>query len=329
MENLEQNVAQYLAWESIVKDKEALNLDVFQSSQATTKRDQSNKDVSSILNETYQWLLSPMQPDPHGAIEWEEIRLLGADSPITRASRKLIHEEQLISVYSSSRLCLEALEPYIWRNRDCINLKQLWEYLAQYLYLPRLKNPEVLLNAIRDGVASTVWMENFAYAEGWDEAKQRYLGLKAGEHINPTIGTGSFLLKAEIALKQMESECFEVKKTEPIAFVPEVDSSSSTHAELDQRASDRIPDKSVESLKNHSLKRFHGTVDLDAVRINRDAAQIANEVIQHLTRLNGVQVKITLEIEASIPDGAPDDVIRTVMENCRTLKFNNQAFEQE
>ncbi len=317
LENLEQNVAHYLAWESIVKDKEALNLDVFQSSQATTKRDQSNKDVSSILNETYQWLLSPMQPDPHGAIEWEEIRLLGADSPITRASRKLIHEEQLISVYSSSRLCLEALEPYIWRDRDCINLKQLWEYLAQYLYLPRLKNPEVLLNAIRDGVASTVWMENFAYAEGWDEAKQRYLGLKAGEYINPTIGTGSFLLKAEIALKQMESERFEVKKIEPIAFVPEVDSSSSTRAELDQRASDRIPDKSVEILKNHLLKRFHGTVDLDAVRINRDAALIANEVIQHLTRLNGVQVKITLEIEASIPDGAPDDVIRTVMENCR------------
>jgi hypothetical protein len=42
-----------------------------------------------------------------------------------------------------------------------------------------------------------------------------------------------------------------------------------------------------------------------------------------------VQIQVTLEIEASIPDGAPDDVVRTVMKNRRTLKFNRQAFEYE
>jgi hypothetical protein len=329
LEVLEQNVAQYLAWESIVKEKEALNLDVFQGNQAITKRDQSNKDVSNILSETYQWLLSPMQPDPQGSIEWEEIRLQGSDSPILRASRKLIHEEQLISVYSPSRLCLEALNPYLWREGDRIDLKRLWEYLAQYLYLPRLKNAEVLLGAISDGVASTVWMENFAYAEGWDEAKQRYLNLKAGERINPQIGTQNFLVKAEIALKQIESERSEKQKTNTIEPGTGSSNSKTDPSALDCTKSDRDTNKSIEILKTLSLKRFHGTVDLDALRINRDTAQIANEVIQHLTRLNGVQVKITLEIEASIPDGAPDDVVRTVMENCRTLKFNNQAFEPE
>jgi hypothetical protein len=39
-------------------------------------------------------------------------------------------------------------------------------------------------------------------------------------------------------------------------------------------------------------------------------------------------VKITLEVEAEIPEGIPDDVARTVMENCRTLKFLHQSFEQ-
>jgi hypothetical protein len=69
-------------------------------------------------------------------------------------------------------------------------------------------------------------------------------------------------------------------------------------------------------------------VAIDAMRINRDAPAIANEVIQHLTALNGAKVKITLEIEAEIPEGVPDDVARTVIENCRTLKFNNQSFER-
>ena len=36
-----------------------------------------------------------------------------------------------------------------------------------------------------------------------------------------------------------------------------------------------------------------------------------------------------MEIEAVIPDGAPDQVIRTVTENSRTLKFDDSGFESE
>jgi hypothetical protein len=43
----------------------------------------------------------------------------------------------------------------------------------------------------------------------------------------------------------------------------------------------------------------------------------------------GPSVKVTLEIEAEIPSGAPDQVVRTVTENCRTLKFSSQGFETE
>jgi hypothetical protein len=43
----------------------------------------------------------------------------------------------------------------------------------------------------------------------------------------------------------------------------------------------------------------------------------------------GADVKVTLEIQADIPSGAPDHVVRTVTENCRTLKFDSQGFEKE
>jgi hypothetical protein len=38
---------------------------------------------------------------------------------------------------------------------------------------------------------------------------------------------------------------------------------------------------------------------------------------------------VTLEIEANIPGGAPDQVVRVVTENGRTLKFVSQGFEEE
>ena len=35
------------------------------------------------------------------------------------------------------------------------------------------------------------------------------------------------------------------------------------------------------------------------------------------------------EIEADIPAGAPDNVVRTVTENSRTLRFTQQGFERD
>jgi hypothetical protein len=64
--------------------------------------------------------------------------------------------------------------------------------------------------------------------------------------------------------------------------------------------------------------------------VGRDAGKIAEEVIAHLSGLIGANVTVTLEISAEIPDGAPDNVVRTVTENARTLKFEfGSGFEKE
>jgi hypothetical protein len=76
-------------------------------------------------------------------------------------------------------------------------------------------------------------------------------------------------------------------------------------------------------------KRFYGTVTLNPTRVGLEAGNIAAEVIAHLAGLVGAKVKVTLEIEAEIPTGAPEQVVRTVTENSRTLKFTTQGFETE
>jgi len=76
-------------------------------------------------------------------------------------------------------------------------------------------------------------------------------------------------------------------------------------------------------------RRFHGSVNLDPVRVGAAAGRIAQEVIAHLAALPGAQVRVTLEIEATVPNGIPDRVVCTVTENCRTLRFTSHGFERE
>ena len=67
---------------------------------------------------------------------------------------------------------------------------------------------------------------------------------------------------------------------------------------------------------------------IDPNRAGRDVGRIAEEVLQHLTTLRGANVRLTLDIQADVPEGIPDDVQRVVTENCQTLKFTSHGFEQ-
>jgi hypothetical protein len=222
---------------------------------------------------------------------------------------------------------LEALDPYLWRDSDRIDLKKLWEYLAKYPYLPRLRDEQVLLNAVQEGVAALLWNENFAYATGWDEVRQRYLGLKAGEYITGTLSSQSLLVKPEVAQQQIDADAAaQAQKAQDQQTVREESSSYGTDVVTppgDGNGATVIPTRSVKP------ERFYGSVKLDALRLQRDVGQITNEVIQHFTSLVGAEVEITLDIQVRIPDGLPDNVVRTITENCRVLKFTNQEFEQE
>jgi hypothetical protein len=324
LDNLVQHVCQFLAWDSIVKEKDSLNLDVSQSNQAQQKQEETNKNVNLLLSETYQWLLIPHQPDAHKPITWEEIRIPGQDSFIIRASRRFLHEEQLILQYSASRLRLEILDSYIWSKANHVDLKTLWKYFTQYLYLPRLKNEQVLLNAVQEGVAALLWKEYFAYASGYDEAKGRYLGLKACEGITATLSSQSWLVKPEVAEQQLQQDSSVVQPPTPATPNPTNINSSSSTKSAKERVIEYTP-----SPPPPKLRRFYGSVNLDPQRVIRDAEQITNEIVQHLGGLVGAEVEVTLDIQVQLPDGIPEDVIRTVTENCRTLKFKSYNFEEE
>ena len=52
-------------------------------------------------------------------------------------------------------------------------------------------------------------------------------------------------------------------------------------------------------------------------------------MISHLVGVVGAEVTVTLEIEARIPTGAPEQTVRVVTQNGRDLKFTSGGFEKE
>jgi hypothetical protein len=203
-----------------------------------------------------------------------------------------------------------------------VPLAQLADDFARYLYLPRLKEGSVLASAVADGVALLTWStDGFAFADSYDAAAERYRGLRVGQQISLfDMQSSGLLVKPEVARAQLEAEAAVSSGSVPIG-------APSARDESLDRSGESGPDTTVTSAT--SPRRFHGTVALDPARVGRDASRVADEVIAHFAGLVGANVTVTLEIEAELPSGAPDHVVRTVTENSRTLGFTSQGFERE
>jgi len=326
LQDLDEAVRRYLAWESILAEREQLDLSPHQVKQAETQKDAASSAVTARVPETYQWLLVPVQENPQASVEWQAMRLSGQDALAVRASKKLRSDELLVTGFAPTRLRMELDRVPLWRG-DHVSVKQVVEDFAKYLYLPRISEPHVLLNAIGEGVALLTWEQDaFAFADSYDEDAGRYRGLRGGRVVTlPDADVSGLLVKPDIARKQLDAES---KKGPVESAVP--GGATGPGDETGGGGAETAAGGELTQLpKAAQPKRFHGTVELDATRVGRDASRIADEVISHLGGLVGAKVTVTLEIEAEIPSGAPDHVVRTVTENGRTLKFTSQGFEKE
>jgi predicted AAA+ superfamily ATPase len=321
--DLERAVRLYLAWTEIDEQKESLNLDPFQANQAKKKKEESDRAVNGRLPEGYCWLLVPGQDRPKDGqpfpeIKWDEFRLKDAEPLAVRAGKKLKNDGLLVASMAGTALELEVDRVPLWRG-DHVGVKQLADDFAKYLYLPRVRDQQVLLDAIRDGVALFTWkQETFAYADSFDSVSGRYRGLQAGRQIEIRLNPESVLVKPGVAAAQFDHESAATTQSE----------FTDGHAQGTNADGGATPALETGKLPDAVLRRFHASAHIDPTRLSRDVDLIASSVVQHLSGLLDASVKITIEIDAEIPSGAPDNVVRTVTENCRTLKFENHGFDE-
>lgn len=316
MPSLVTTVQRYLAWESIRRDSVALNLDQVQTKETKEAIAKLNDAVDDQIREAYAHLLTPYidpQMDP-GTMQWEHSRLAGSDGIVERAEKKLRQDETIITKWAPAPLKMD-LDSLLWTDADHIQISRLWEQLATYCYLPRLKDESVLMDAIKAGLQSK---EYFAYAAGWDGT--RYLDLSLGK-LPHDVDRSGLLVKVSVAQRQLEEDAQKPPvppgPPQPPSVKPGFRTDPSTNVPAPPE-----PPKPVEPQNTH----FYLSTPLDAARIGPQMLQLMNEVMSHLQATDGAKVDISLEVQVDAPQGFSQQTERTVSENCRTLHVDDFGF---
>lgn len=301
LEDLERAAADYLAWTGIIERQ--LPRDDFQREQAETMSGRANEAIELRMAEAFQWTLIPRQPEPVGTVILEPVRLDSRGSVAQRVSRALINEGALSVQFPPQMLRskLEAELSPLWDD-GAVSIRDLWENFAKYVYLPRLRDIDVLIGAVEAAPALMTWQsEGFATAVGTDDSG-RFLGLTSGSHPGNLL-PAALVVSPAFALGQLEAEAGLPAATEhPVT------------------PGDEAPGPAQPT-------RYSGLVRLDSGRPTRDFGRVAQEVIEHLTALTATDVEITVEIRAEREEGLPNDITRTVVENARTLKFDRNDLD--
>lgn len=324
MASLKQEVRRCLAWRSIKEDSEDLNLDAAQNRETENNLRRSNETVELRIKEAYCWLLVPYidKNVDMKTIVWDVTRISGGtDSIVSKAAKKMVQTETLITKWAPALLLME-LDNVLWRENENIQIKKLWDYLCTYCYLPRLAAYEVLEEAIRTGLNSP---EYFAIASAMSES--RYIGLKYNQFVG-MIDRSDLLVKVAPAQKQIKDEqsrAAETLTTGEGSTPADISGSQSTPVSGSDTASAVTQTPVPEQPKN---RHFYMYAQLDNTRINRDVQRLVEEVIGNLTAVDGAQMEVTLEVSINVPNGVPPQIVRTVSENCRTLKVKDFGFDE-
>jgi hypothetical protein len=310
---------QFLAWKSILEDKqnEKLELTRGDEAQARSKLSETDETVTQRIAETYQHILVPEQTPGTRDIRWHQTRPTGTGTLAERIAKKLDGEERLITTYGGTRVRMDLDRIPLWSDRKDISVDALWKAYCQFPYLPRLASFNVLAEAISDGVSKINWQgETFAYADGHDGT--RWVGLASAQLVNAR--RSGYVVAAEAATEQLARE----RKADAVSM----ESGRPDGKPLDPNATSTLAEgtKPEEGGTAADPTFFYGLFPLDTVRGIRQLEEILRNVVQHLSDAPDGSVQLTLEVNGS-STGFDDRVRRVVTENSKQLGARSQEFE--
>jgi hypothetical protein len=196
-----------------------------------------------------------------------------------------------------------------------VSVNDLWDAFARYPYLPRLRDIDVLCRTVAEGPGSTTWQQHgFALAEAYDANTGRYVGLVVDAMARHVAGT-ALVVRPDLAAAQQAQDFVIAAPTAP-------DTASGAATVDGSDAGAPVPE-------DNNLRRFYAVARLDPERYQRDFAKIAQEIVANLAGSLGTDLEITVEIRAVNKTGFPEDSVRIVSENARTLKLDQHGFEKQ
>jgi hypothetical protein len=309
-----------LAWASIVDDIEEgrLNVDLLQKKQAENELKTAEAVLPRAARECYRWLLCPAQEtptEPRPSLEAFSLNTTGG-SVSSEIERACVDNELVITAWSPIHLRTKLKELYWKEGQPSAKAMAFWEDTLRYLYLPRLKNRDVLAHAIHSGAKSRDFF-GIAYAQSGDT----FDGFQFG---NATVQLDDTLLLIEPeAAKRYEDA--QSKPGETTATGGGQFAEPPSPGFQAQGTGGVGPVTTIGT--RPGARSFHGTADVASTTAKMRLVQLADEIISVLSSDPNALVKVTVDIAAEFPDGATDQMKRAVSENAQTLGLKTSDWE--
>ena len=170
-------VKRYLAWNSImngdVLHSALTTLEGARLDQTTENLESAEDAVTTTIFKAYRWTLAPTQTDPQKNAYDFSIADTNVDDRriISRLRDKFIEDDAIVTKIAPEIFAAQ-LQQYIWSSdayQEHIGLDTLYELMAQNVYMPRLRDRNVLATCIRDGVQ----VGAFGYASAYEDNDYR------------------------------------------------------------------------------------------------------------------------------------------------------------
>jgi predicted AAA+ superfamily ATPase len=312
LSRLKDAAATALAWGSIVDDvKEArLTIDNLQQKQAEKEFKSAEEVLPRIARECYKWLLCPVQETPTApkpTVEAFPLNTAGGSFG-GEIERVCLDNELVISTWSPIHLRTMLKELYWKDGAIAANAAGFFEDTLRYLYLPRLRNRDVLGQAIRSGAASRDFFGTASYGQAEDKLEGFYLG-------NGNVVFDDTLLLIEPAAARAYEEAHRLAPPQP---------KPGPTPQPGPQPPQPGPGPAPGTTKFYS---FHGTAEVPAATAKMRLVQLADEIISVLCSDPNASVRLVVEISAEFPEGAPDQVKGAVSENATSLGLKSADWE--
>ncbi|MEM9456653.1 MAG: DUF499 domain-containing protein [Myxococcota bacterium] len=319
---LRDQTRRYLAWDSICKAVDELNLDRHHQKQAETNRRKAGATLDKLLRDAYAHLLVPVQEvEPGGEIGevfWEDGVLPSGEANFASAIQKLALEQEWVIAKWAPKLFVACLEAFYWTD-DATDASALrvWQDSTKYLYLPRLTRRVVFETTLTDGA---LHRDYFGVAHGKSD-EGGYEGLLFGRTGNIYLGDGTLIVTPASA------------SLDPGRKADLTEEAGGTKGDAsNNNGDDDGPYEPIESQGEpgpQRATRFFASIELDPQGATLLFDDIAENIIQPLLIKLGTTVMINVDIRATNSKGFDEAIQRTVKENAATLKFQSASFEEE
>jgi hypothetical protein len=198
----------------------------------------------------------------------------------------------------------------VWQpTQPHVSVRQLRDWFAQFPYLSKLREPQVLAKAISEALARSD--AKYAIADRFDEAKGEYVGLRLAQLVTIDLNSEAVLVRREVADAQLAKEA------------PQTGQLGA--GDTGEIVTPPPPDVPITARP----RRFYAKVTLDPNRPTPMVSNIAQSILSELDRARGTTITLTLDIAAETVDGFSKDVETIVRDNAASLRITDFGFEEE